>query len=97
VSGAYEGRQIVGIDLHRRRSVVVRMTEAASDLLWPLALGSAAGDVGPGGREVAHPSLEHAVAATVEAVPHRPSAAGLRRADAAAGGEGGVVSPSTRV
>jgi transposase len=27
VSGAYEGRQIVGIDLHRRRSVLVRMTE----------------------------------------------------------------------
>jgi hypothetical protein len=27
VSGAYEGRQIVGMDLHRRRSVLVRMTE----------------------------------------------------------------------
>jgi transposase len=24
---AYDGRQIVGIDLHRRRSVIVRMTE----------------------------------------------------------------------
>ncbi|MDH6465153.1 hypothetical protein M2302_005354, partial [Micromonospora sp. A200] len=23
----YDGRQIVGIDLHRRRSVIVRMTE----------------------------------------------------------------------
>jgi len=27
VSGSYEGRQVVGIDLHRRRSVIVRMTE----------------------------------------------------------------------
>jgi transposase len=27
VSGSYEGRQIVGMDLHRRRSVLVRMTE----------------------------------------------------------------------
>jgi len=26
VSGAYEGKQIVGMDLHRRRSVLVRMT-----------------------------------------------------------------------
>ena len=24
---AYDGRQVVGVDLHRRRSVVVRMTE----------------------------------------------------------------------
>jgi hypothetical protein len=24
----YDGRQVVGIDLHRRRSVIVRMTEA---------------------------------------------------------------------
>ena len=24
---AYDGRQVVGIDLHRRRSVLVRMTE----------------------------------------------------------------------
>jgi len=32
VSGAYEGRQIVGIDLHRRRSVVVRMTETGERL-----------------------------------------------------------------
>ena len=28
MSEAYAGKQIVGIDLHRRRSVVVRMTEA---------------------------------------------------------------------
>jgi transposase len=32
VSGAYEGRQIVGIDLHRRRSVLVRMTETGERL-----------------------------------------------------------------
>jgi transposase len=32
VSEAYEGRQIVGIDLHRRRSVLVRMTETGEHL-----------------------------------------------------------------
>jgi len=32
VSEAYEGRQIVGMDLHRRRSVLVRMTEAGEHL-----------------------------------------------------------------
>jgi transposase len=32
VSGAYEGRQIVGMDLHRRRSVLVRMTETGEHL-----------------------------------------------------------------
>jgi transposase len=32
VSEAYEGKQIVGIDLHRRRSVLVRMTEAGEHL-----------------------------------------------------------------
>ncbi|HEU0128729.1 MAG TPA: hypothetical protein VFQ48_09015 [Pseudonocardiaceae bacterium] len=32
MSEAYEGKQIVGIDLHRRRSVVVRMTEAGQRL-----------------------------------------------------------------
>ena len=32
MSGAYEGRQIVGMDLHRRRSVLVRMTEAGERL-----------------------------------------------------------------
>jgi transposase len=30
VSEAYEGRQIVGMDLHRRRSVLVRMTESGA-------------------------------------------------------------------
>jgi hypothetical protein len=28
VSEFYEGRQFVGMDLHRRRSVLVRMTES---------------------------------------------------------------------
>jgi hypothetical protein len=32
VSASYEGRQFVGIDLHRRRSVLVRMTEAGERL-----------------------------------------------------------------
>jgi hypothetical protein len=32
VSGAYEGRQFVGMDLHRRRSVLVRMTETGERL-----------------------------------------------------------------
>ena len=32
MSGAYEGRQIVGMDLHRRRSVLVRMTETGERL-----------------------------------------------------------------
>jgi transposase len=32
VSEAYEGRQIVGLDLHRRRSVLVRMTESGEQL-----------------------------------------------------------------
>ncbi|MGC5019391.1 hypothetical protein [Micromonospora sp. DT47] len=26
----YDGKQIVGIDLHRRRTVIVRMTQAGS-------------------------------------------------------------------
>jgi transposase len=32
VSEGYEGRQVVGIDLHRRRSVIVRMTEDGAPL-----------------------------------------------------------------
>jgi hypothetical protein len=32
VSEAYAGKQIVGMDLHRRRSVLVRMTEAGERL-----------------------------------------------------------------
>ncbi len=30
--GAYEGKQVVGMDLHRRRSVLVRMTESGEHL-----------------------------------------------------------------
>jgi transposase len=32
VDAAYDGRQVVGIDLHRRRSVIVRMTESGERL-----------------------------------------------------------------
>ena len=32
MSESYEGRQIVGIDLHRRRSVLVRMTDTGDRL-----------------------------------------------------------------
>ena len=32
MSGGYEVREYVGIDLHRRRSVIVRMTEAGERL-----------------------------------------------------------------
>ncbi|WP_219419781.1 IS110 family transposase [Pseudonocardia nigra] len=32
MSGAYEGKQIVGMDLHRRRSVLVRMTDTGEHL-----------------------------------------------------------------
>src|SRR2546429_5813296 len=32
MQAAYDGRQIVGMDLHRRRSVLVRMTEAGQRL-----------------------------------------------------------------
>jgi transposase len=34
VSEDYDGRQFVGVDLHRRRSVLVRMTEAGEPLEW---------------------------------------------------------------
>jgi len=32
VSELYAGRQVVGMDLHRRRSVIVRMTESGERL-----------------------------------------------------------------
>ena len=32
MSGVYSGRQFVGMDLHRRRSVLVRMTESGEHL-----------------------------------------------------------------
>jgi hypothetical protein len=34
VEEQYDGRQYVGIDLHRRRSVIVRMTPAGEQLGW---------------------------------------------------------------
>ena len=34
VNGDYDGRQYVGIDLHRRRSVIVRMTPEGEQLGW---------------------------------------------------------------
>ncbi|MBM0239348.1 transposase [Micromonospora sp. ATA32] len=49
----YDGRQIVGIDLHRRRSVIVRMTEAGEKLETvridndPVALGLEIVKAGP--------------------------------------------------
>ena len=36
----YDGKQFVGIDLHRRRSVIVRMTEAGER--WERAVGNGA-------------------------------------------------------
>jgi transposase len=53
VEEQYDGRQYVGIDLHRRRSVIVRMTPAGEQLGWvridndPLALGLAMAKAGP--------------------------------------------------
>src|SRR3954454_4713790 len=49
----YDGRQIVGIDLHRRRSVIVRMTETGEKLETvridndPVALGLEMAKAGP--------------------------------------------------
>jgi transposase len=53
VSGDYDGRQYVGIDLHRRRSVIVRTTEQGEQLGWvridndPVALGLELAKAGP--------------------------------------------------
>jgi transposase len=53
VSERYAGRQVVGIDLHRRRSVIVRMTEAGEQLETvridndPVALGLEIAKAGP--------------------------------------------------
>ncbi len=73
--------------------------EAAPDLLGGLALGGAAGDVGAGIRAAAHAGVgdrmnrlvQGAVTAAVEPMPGGASAAGLLGADAAEGGEGGLV------
>src|ERR671920_1252468 len=53
VNGEYDGRQCVGIDLHRRRSVIVRMTPEGEQLGWvrldndPVALGLELAKAGP--------------------------------------------------
>jgi hypothetical protein len=53
VSAEYDGKQFVGIDLHRRRSVIVRMTEAGEQLETvrlvndPVALGLEVAKAGP--------------------------------------------------
>src|SRR3954453_12386440 len=53
VDGDYDGRQYVGIDLHRRRSVIVRMTPGGEQLGWvridndPVALGLELAKAGP--------------------------------------------------
>jgi hypothetical protein len=53
VNGDYDGRQYVGVDLHRRRSVIVRMTEQGERLGWvridndPVALGLELAKAGP--------------------------------------------------
>jgi hypothetical protein len=54
VSTDYDGRQYVGIDLHRRRSVIVRMTPEGEQLGWvridndPGGVGVGAGQGRPG-------------------------------------------------
>jgi len=56
VSEGYAGRQIAGIDLHRRRSVLVRMTEAGERLetvrISPVMAGTGCGHVGRAGSEM---------------------------------------------
>ena len=53
MNGDYDGRQYVGIDLHRRRSVIVRMTPEGEQLGWvridndPVALGLELAKAGP--------------------------------------------------
>jgi transposase len=53
VSRDYDGQQYVGIDLHRRRSVIVRMTPQGEQLGWvrvdndPVALGLELAKAGP--------------------------------------------------
>jgi hypothetical protein len=55
VSTDYDGQQYVGIDLHRRGSVIVRMTEEGDQLDWvridndPVALGLELAMAGPDG------------------------------------------------
>jgi hypothetical protein len=62
VEEQYNGRQPVGTDLHRRRSVIVRMTPAGEQLGWvridndPLALGLAIAKAGPDPEIVQEPT-----------------------------------------
>jgi hypothetical protein len=42
MDSAYDGRQVVGMDLHRRRSVLVRMTEDGRRLGTARIINSAA-------------------------------------------------------
>ena len=53
MNGDYDGREYVGVDLHRRRSVIVRMTPDGEQLGWvridndPVALGLELAKAGP--------------------------------------------------
>jgi hypothetical protein len=79
--------------------------EATLDLVWGLALGGTAVDVGAGSGAVARPgehdhvdgAVECAVAAAVEAVPDGVAAAGRDRVGATERGECGFVAASAGV
>src|SRR6476661_5325811 len=79
--------------------------EAAADLAGGLALGGAAGDVGPSPGAVGHAgqgdgvqgAVERAVAAAVEPVAYGAPAAGLEGAGPGQGGERGVVAAAAGV
>ena len=53
MNGAYDGKQFVGIDLHRRRSVVVRMAESGVPLSWMRIISRAVATARPGHRAAA--------------------------------------------
>ena len=86
---AYDGRQVVGMDLHRRRSVLVRMTEDGRKLETVRIENSPAGAAGgdrPGGEEPAGGGRGH-----VRLVLGRGRAGGGRgrgAPGASAGGQG---------
>ncbi len=64
----YDGKQFVGIDLHRQRSVIVRQTDSGEQLSAvrivndPVALGLQLRAIDtsslPAGRDCAHPGAE---------------------------------------
>src|SRR3954453_15698904 len=89
VNGDYDGRQYVGIDLHRRRSVIVRMTPEGEQLGWvridndPVALGIGTGQGRPGPRSRARSDLRLVLGGRRVADRRRPGPPG-----APAGGEG---------